>query len=82
MGIVSDKLNANKPQQTTDKGKTSGQMNNNKDLDVDVKKEEPGFFGSFWNQKAAGKAKKVGAATMEAVSVCWIICHWTRSSMI
>ena len=32
------------------------------------KKDEPGFFGSFWNQKNAGKQKKVGAATMESVS--------------
>lgn len=69
MAIVSDKLNANKPPQTTEKGKLpAGHINNNKDLDVDVKKEEPGFFGSFWNQKTAGKQKKVGAATMEAVS--------------
>lgn len=81
--MVSEKLNANKPQQTTDKGKASpAQLNNNKDLDVDVKKEEPGFFGSFWNQKAAGKSKKVGAATMEAVSIPGITCYWTRSFMI
>jgi len=67
MAMVSDKLNANKPPQTTEKGKpNSTQINNNKDLEVDVKKEEPGFFGSFWNQKSAGKSKKVGAATMEA----------------
>jgi hypothetical protein len=70
MAMVSDKLNANKPQQTNVGGKpTPAQLNNNKDLDVDVKKEEPGFFGSFWNQKAAGKSKKVGAASMESVSV-------------
>ena len=69
MGIVTDRLNANKPPPTTEKGKlTPGQINNNKDLDVEAKKDEPGFFGSFWNQKAAGKTKKVGAASMEAVS--------------
>ena len=74
--MVSDKLNANKPQPVTEKGKPPpGQLNNNKDLEVDAKKEEPGFFGSFWNQKAAGKSKKVGAATMEAVSVPAITCH-------
>jgi len=69
MAMVSDRLNANKPPPTTEKGKVApGQINNNKDLDVEAKKEEPGFFGSFWNQKAAGKQKKVGAATMESVS--------------
>ena len=77
--MVTDKLNANKPPPTTEKGKpTPGQINNNKDLDVEVKKEEPGFFGSFWNQKTAGKAKKVGAASMESVSWTGITCYWTR----
>lgn len=67
--MVTDKLNANKPPPVNEKGKlTSGQINNNKDLDVEAKKEEPGFFGSFWSQKTAGKSKKVGAASMEAVS--------------
>ena len=80
MGLVTEKLNANKPQPTTEKGKLApGQTNNNKDLDVDAKKEEPGFFGSFWNQKAAGKAKKVGAASMEAVSDTGITCYGTWS---
>jgi hypothetical protein len=73
MALVSEKLNANKPP-PTDKKLAQGQVNNNKDLDVDARKEEPGFFGSFWNQKAAGKSKKVGAATMEAVSVPGITC--------
>lgn len=75
MALVSDKLNANKPPPTGDKGKNpSTHVNNNKDLDVDAKKEEPGFFGSFWSQKTSGKTKKVGAATMEAVSVPGITC--------
>ena len=83
MAIVNDKLNANKPPPQTEKGKPpSGQINGGKDLDVDAKKEEPGFFGSFWNQKAAGKAKKVGAASMEAVSITGITCPWTRSFTI
>ena len=75
MAMVSDKLNANKP--PPEKGKINpAQLNNNKDLDVDPKKEEPGFFGSFWNQKAAGKSKKVGAASMESVSWPGITCYW------
>lgn len=83
MAMVSDKLNANKPQPTGGKGgATPGGVNNNKDLEVDVKKEEPGFFGSFWNQKTTGKSKKVGAATMEAVSIGVITCHRTWKFMM
>lgn len=75
MGIVTERLNANKPQPPATGGKLApGQINNNKDLDVEAKKEEPGFFGSFWNQKTAGKGKKVGAASMEAVSGTGITC--------
>ena len=81
--MVTDRLNANKPPPTTEKGKTNQRdLNNNKDLDVDLKKEEPGFFGSFWNQKTAGKPKKVGAASMESVSWTAITCYRTRSFMI
>lgn len=83
MAMVSDKLNANKPPPTTEKGKiTSGQLNNNKDLDVDAKKEEPGFFGSFWSQKSGGKPKKVGAASMESVSWPGITCCWELSCTV
>jgi len=39
-------------------------VNNNKDLDVDAKKDEPSFFGSFFAPK--GAAKKKGVAAMEA----------------
>ena len=53
MEIVTDKLNARKPQPTPD--------------------EEPGFFGSFWDQKA-GKLK-AGAATVEAVSMARVACY-------
>ena len=52
MAIVTEKMNANKPQQAEGKGgrATPAQLNNNRDLDVDVK-EEPSFFGSFFNPK-------------------------------
>jgi hypothetical protein len=81
MAMVTDKLNAGKPPPPQEKGKTHpGQLNNNKDLEVDAKKEEPGFFGSFWNQKT-GKPKKVGAATMEAVSTAGITCYCPWSVM-
>jgi len=39
------------------------QINNNKDLDVDSKKDEPSFFGSFFAPKAG--VKKKGAAVMD-----------------
>lgn len=82
--MVSDKLNANKPPPPqAEKGKPGpGQLSNNKDLDVDAKKEEPGFFGSFWNQKGGGKGKKVGAASMESVSRTGITCQGTRTFTI
>lgn len=66
MAIVNDRLNANKPQQSKDKALTNS-VNNNKDLDVDIKKEEPTFFGSFF-AKSKAPVKK-GAAVMEAVSI-------------
>jgi vacuolar protein sorting-associated protein 1 len=39
-------------------------LNNNKDLDVDVKREDS-FFGSFFSRSAANSKKK-GAAAMDA----------------
>lgn len=75
--MVTDKLNASRPPPpANEKGKLPpGSVNNNKDLDVDAKRDEPGFFGSFWNQKTGGKPKKVGAATMESVSWTGITGH-------
>ena len=65
MSIVTERMNANKPQQPHDPKKvTPAQLNNNRDLDVDVK-EEPSFFGSFF---AKNQPKKKGAAVMDAVS--------------
>ena len=76
MAIVTDRMNANKPQQQETKGGkvTSAQLNNNRDLDVDVK-EEPSFFGSFF---AKNQPKKKGVAVMEAVSsLANGSCAWT-----
>ena len=71
MSIVTERLNANKPpppQENLKAGKLApGTVNNNKDLDVDIKKEEPSFFGSFFSGKAQPK-KKDAVSTMEAVS--------------
>ena len=59
MSIVQDRLNANKPAPSTVDPKSGklppGAINNNKDLDVEFKKEEPSFFGSFF---AGGKRRQ------------------------
>ena len=64
MTIVTERLNASKPpqQQETKGGKLPpGAVNNNKDLEVDVRKEEPSFFGSFFSS-AKNAPKKKGVA--------------------
>ncbi|KAJ7632135.1 Dynamin central region-domain-containing protein [Roridomyces roridus] len=71
LAIVQDRLNASRPPPPAADPKklAPGQINNNRDLDVDAKKEEPSFFGSFFSPKAkAATAKKNGAtvSTMEA----------------
>ncbi|PPQ67650.1 hypothetical protein CVT25_012678 [Psilocybe cyanescens] len=52
------------PPAPVDPKNSRANVNNNKDLDVEVKKEDPGFFGSFFAQK--GGPKKKGVAAMEA----------------
>jgi hypothetical protein len=43
-------------------------LNNNKDLEVDLKKEEPSFFGSFFSSSKSQQQKaKKGAQPMEPV---------------
>lgn len=73
MALVTERLNANKPATPDPKpgGKlTSAQMNNNKDLEVDLKKEEPSFFGSFFSSAKGQQQKtKKGPQPMEAVLV-------------
>ncbi|PPQ65318.1 hypothetical protein CVT24_011445 [Panaeolus cyanescens] len=60
--LVSERLRP--PQPPADKKDPKAQVNNNKDLDVDAKKDDS-FFGSFFSGKTAA-AKKKGAAAMEA----------------
>ena len=61
--LVTERQNASKSQ-TVDPKNPKAQVNNNKDLDVDAKKDEPSFFGSFFAAKAGGPKKK-GAAIMD-----------------
>ena len=72
MAIVTDRLNASKPPPPSADPKSGklapGQINNNKDLEVDIKKEEPSFFGSFFSA-AKGAQKKKGPQPMESVRV-------------
>jgi len=70
MAIIQDRLNAKKPavQQTDPKtGKlATGALNNDKDLDVDAKKDESGFFNSFFAGSRSAQVKKKGAAAMDS----------------
>ena len=70
MALVTDRLNANKPAtpEPNKAGKmTAAQLNNNKDLEVDIKKEEPSFFGSFFSSSKSQQQKaKKGPQPMEA----------------
>ncbi|KZT11586.1 uncharacterized protein LAESUDRAFT_642571 [Laetiporus sulphureus 93-53] len=69
MSIVQDRLNANKhstPAPDPKSGKLApGQINNNNDLDVDIKQADNSFFGSFFSA-TKNVSKKKGAAVMEA----------------
>lgn len=71
MGIVQDRLNANKPPPPAADAKSGklapGQINGGRDLDVDPKKDEPSFFGSFFSTAKKGQPKKAGPV-MESVS--------------
>lgn len=55
MSIVTDRINAAKPPPPQHDPKSGrlpvGAVNNNKDLDVELPKEEASFFGSFFNPK-------------------------------
>ncbi|KAG5221263.1 vacuolar protein sorting-associated protein [Salix suchowensis] len=68
MALVTERLNANKPPPPQADPKTGklapGQINNNKDLDVEFKKEETSFFGSFFAKQPV--KRKQGAPVMEA----------------
>ena len=68
MALVTEHLNTNKPTTPEPKPRktTAAQLNNNKDLEVDLKKEEPSFFGSFFSSANSQQQKK-GPQPMEPV---------------
>jgi vacuolar protein sorting-associated protein 1 len=71
MAIVTERLEAKKPPPPAPDPKTGklapGQVNNNKDLDVEFKKDEPSFFASFFSAGKMAAAKKKGGPVMESV---------------
>jgi hypothetical protein len=74
MAIVSERMNASKPPPPQVDPKTGrlppgapGALNNGRDLETDLKKEE-GFFGSFWPGGKKPAASKKGGH-MEPVSL-------------
>ncbi len=66
--MVSERLNSSKPSPDVKGGMLPMGVNNNKDLDVDIRREEPSFFGSFFSS-AKNAPKKKGVAVMESVSI-------------
>ena len=81
MAIVSERMAAAKPAPAVHDPKSGklapGTLNNGRDLDSDLKKEE-GFFGSFWPGGKKPVTARKGAAAMEAVSQRrqgWRVCH-------
>ena len=70
MALVTDRLNANKLGTPEPKrGKlTPAQLNNDKDLEVDMKKAEPSFFGGFFTSAKSQQQKAKGPQAMEAAS--------------
>ena len=70
MSLVSDRINAAKgPEKPMDPKKlSSSAMNNNKDLDVSIKQDEPSFFSTFFPAGSKSAPKKKGVSVMESVS--------------
>ncbi|KNZ75504.1 Vacuolar protein sorting-associated protein 1 [Termitomyces sp. J132] len=65
--LVNERLNAAKPPPANDpKAQQRAAVNNNKDLEVDAKKDEPSFFSSFFSGAKTGGAAKKKGPVMEA----------------
>jgi vacuolar protein sorting-associated protein 1 len=61
MSIVTERINAAKPPPPPADPKSGrlapGQINNSKDLDVELPKEDPGFFGTFFSGNKGAKKR-------------------------
>ncbi|EKM83105.1 hypothetical protein AGABI1DRAFT_111610 [Agaricus bisporus var. burnettii JB137-S8] len=64
--IVTDRINASKPQQPSSSDSKRLQVNNNKDLDVDPKEKESSFFGSFFSAAKKNEKQTAKKTSMEA----------------
>jgi hypothetical protein len=68
LAIVSERMAANKPPEKPIDPKSgklgTGALNNGKDLDTDLKKDDSSFFGSFFNKDKTPRKK--GMSAMEA----------------
>ena len=95
MALVTDHLNANKPATPEPKqGKlTPAQLNKSKDLDADMKKEEPRSLAAFFffsSTKSQQQKAKKGPQATEAASIffryfvvtCLRITHSQRQSSV
>lgn len=65
MSTVQDRLNANKPPPPAADAK-GAKHNGTRDLDLDPKKDEASFFGSFFSTARKGQPKK--GPVMDSVS--------------
>lgn len=66
--MVQDRLNAAKPQPpAVDPKAARAAINNNRDLDVEAKKDEPSFFGSFFSAKNGVKKRPAGSGPQPSV---------------
>ena|ERR1700722_9029060 len=72
--IVTDRLNASKPPPTTASGKSAPSQINVRDLDVDLKREDSGFFGSFFSPKGPQAKKKGGGGGGGGPTVMESVC--------
>lgn len=82
MAIVTERLNASRPQTPTQDPRNaaprsaSSVVNNNRDLGVDPPKDEGRFFGSFFQSKKAVAPKRssvVGGLADSGRPVCVVI---------
>jgi hypothetical protein len=66
MSLVSDRMAAARPAEKVDPKKiSSAALNNGRDLESDIKKEEPSFFSTFFPAGKKNEPKKKGVSVMD-----------------